>query len=146
MSEKAKMRRLENHFETFRLSEGADFALEMMQMANELEVTICLCFFIIGSLRGPGGFFTFSEAHSLWTKPLRIRSLCTGRGEAEAPWGCGVPHPERAAGAQGEGGFRQGQEEGGQEGGQEEEVRRCEARTSCLSGRGGSLLEGDECR
>lgn len=39
MAEKAKMRRLENHFEGFRLSEGADFASEMMQMANELEVT-----------------------------------------------------------------------------------------------------------
>mmetsp|Transcript_22174 Transcript_22174/g.45237 ORF Transcript_22174/g.45237 Transcript_22174/m.45237 type:complete len:314 (+) Transcript_22174:1-942(+) len=37
-SEKARMRRLENHFEYYRLVEGADNALAVMQAANELEV------------------------------------------------------------------------------------------------------------
>jgi len=36
-AEKARMRRLENHFEAFRLIEGADAVLECMQVANELE-------------------------------------------------------------------------------------------------------------
>jgi len=36
-AEKARMRRLENHFEAFRLIEGADAVLECMQAANELE-------------------------------------------------------------------------------------------------------------
>ena len=36
-AEKARMRRLENHFEAFRLIEGADAALTIMQAANELE-------------------------------------------------------------------------------------------------------------
>lgn len=37
-AEKARMRRLENHFEYFRLVEGADHAIAVMQAANELEV------------------------------------------------------------------------------------------------------------
>mmetsp|Transcript_14579 Transcript_14579/g.49773 ORF Transcript_14579/g.49773 Transcript_14579/m.49773 type:complete len:249 (-) Transcript_14579:109-855(-) len=36
-AEKARMRRLENHFEAFRLIEGAQYAMEVMQSANELE-------------------------------------------------------------------------------------------------------------
>uniref|UniRef100_A0A7S0VDH4 Dynein regulatory complex protein 10 n=1 Tax=Hemiselmis tepida TaxID=464990 RepID=A0A7S0VDH4_9CRYP len=39
LAEKAKMRQLENHFEGFRLVEGAEAAQQMMQMANELEET-----------------------------------------------------------------------------------------------------------
>mmetsp|Transcript_45250 Transcript_45250/g.110181 ORF Transcript_45250/g.110181 Transcript_45250/m.110181 type:complete len:392 (+) Transcript_45250:33-1208(+) len=68
IAEKAKMRRLENHFEAFKLVEGAEFALSMMQMANELEVAAKAkrladaATLIQSSLRGHKGRDAFGKA------------------------------------------------------------------------------------
>ena len=67
-AEKARMRRLENHFEAFRLIEGADAVLECMQAANELEKQAKAkrlsdaALLIQNVLRGHKGRETFNKA------------------------------------------------------------------------------------
>ena len=62
------MRRLENHFEAFRLIEGADAVLECMQAANELEKQAKAkrlsdaALLIQNVLRGHKGRETFNKA------------------------------------------------------------------------------------